>query len=188
MADSSSTAFKAEQATLRKEYLGIMARRESNPDYWLPYYDKRAGHFARLTNGDIVAIEKPSIETQFCFGESGYDYDEAQEMAAHAAKSETYFKRENLAGLQRWIDLLDGSSTDPVDIFVRSNGTGIACVSWCYRSRRIEEGFEAISDADRAILLTAYRAAYAAFEKRLNAYLKRYGMSKVHTWTYWRDA
>ena len=37
------------------------------------------------------------------------------------------------------------------------------------------------------IVIEAYKKARAAFEKRLNTYLKRYGMSKVETWTYWRD-
>lgn len=179
---------KAEQAALRKEYLEIMASNETNPDYWLSYYDKRAGHFARLTDGSIVVIDKPSIETRFCFGESGYDYDDAQEMAVHAATSEEYFKLENLSGLQRWIDILDGTFDDPVDVVVLRDRTGVCSVTWCRHSHRIEKAWDAISDADRLILLDAYRAAYASFEKRLDTYLKRYGLSKVQTWTYWRDA
>ena len=185
---STAAQFKAEQAALRKEYLDRRLRRENDPDFWFSYYDKQAGHFARLSSGDIVAINKPRIETRFCFGESGYDYDDAQEAAHIARTSEEYFKQENLAGLQRWIDRLDGSSTDPVDVVVLRNGEGLASVTWCHHSRRIEEGWEEISEADRAVLLAAYRAAYAAFEKRLDAYLKRYGLSKVHAWTYWRDA
>ena len=39
--------------------------------------------------------------------------------------------------------------------------------------------------------LSSYKKALVeairAFTKRLNAYLKRYGMSKVNTWSYWAD-
>jgi len=188
MKNTATTQFKTEQAALRKEYLDRVLRNDRDPEYWRPYYDKRAGHFARLTAGDIVAIDKPSIETQFCFGESGYDYDEAQEAAAYACKSQEYFKRENLKDLQRWIDLLDESSDDPTRVVVKSKGNGISSVTWCGNSWCLDGDMVEISDADRVILLEAYRAAYAAFEKRLDTYLKRYGLSKVHSWTYWRDA
>ena len=39
-----------------------------------------------------------------------------------------------------------------------------------------------------AIIRAAVQSAATAHEKRVETYLKRYGTSKVHTWTYWRDA
>lgn len=189
MTANTTAAFKAEQAALRKEYLEIIARRESNPDYWLPYYDKHAGHFARLSNGDIVVISKPRIETRFCFGESGYDYDEAVQSAEVARTSEAYFKRENLSELRHWISVLENPTDSTVDVLVFSNDSGIASVTYCSPAFRLSLGVgDEVSETDRVILLDAYRAAYAAFEKRLDTYLKRYGLSKVRAWTYWRDA
>ncbi|MBQ1357138.1 MAG: hypothetical protein IIY64_01270, partial [Aeriscardovia sp.] len=38
------------------------------------------------------------------------------------------------------------------------------------------------------IIINAWKQAAAAHEKKVDAYLKRYGTSKVHAWTYWRDA
>ena len=37
-------------------------------------------------------------------------------------------------------------------------------------------------------ILEAYKEAAAAHEKKIDAYLKRYGTSKVDAWTYWVDA
>ena len=188
MIAATTAQFKAEQAALRKEYLEIIVSQEHNPEYWLPRYDKSAGHFARLSNGEIVVIDKPSIQTRFCFGESGYDYDEAFQASVHAAHSEEYFKQENLSDFQRWIDRLEGNSSRPCSVYTISAGNGIACLTWGHPYDCVSADFHPLSEADRAILLATYRAAYAAFEKRLNAYLKRYGLSKVQTWTYWRDA
>ena len=43
------------------------------------------------------------------------------------------------------------------------------------------DGKEKILDADRATIIDAYKIEIAAFDKRLNTYLKRYGMTKVNT-------
>lgn len=42
-----------------------------------------------------------------------------------------------------------------------------------------------MNDTDRARLLEACKMQRAKFEKRLQAYLKRYGLSKIKKWTYW---
>ena len=44
------------------------------------------------------------------------------------------------------------------------------------------------NDDDIARLRDGYQRAMNAHEKKVRAYLKRYGLSKVHAWTYWRDA
>jgi hypothetical protein len=38
------------------------------------------------------------------------------------------------------------------------------------------------------LILDAYKEAAQAHEKKVNTYLKKYGTSKVNSWTYWRDA
>lgn len=40
---------------------------------------------------------------------------------------------------------------------------------------------------DRANILAALKHERQKFEKRLNAYLKKYGLSKVRAWSYWAD-
>ena len=42
-----------------------------------------------------------------------------------------------------------------------------------------------MNDTDRARLLEACKMQKSKFEKRLQAYLKRYGLSKIKKWTYW---
>ena len=56
------------------------------------YCVKKASTVVELPDGSIIVVEKQPIETRFCYGESGYDYDNAQRMAAHARTSEDYFR------------------------------------------------------------------------------------------------
>ena len=44
-----------------------------------------------------------------------------------------------------------------------------------------------LTDEERAELIREYKKAMQAHEKRVNAYLKRYGISKIKVWTYWID-
>ncbi len=48
--------------------------------------------------------------------------------------------------------------------------------------------YEKMTDADRMAILAGMKREREKFDKRLQAYLKRYGTSKIHTWTYWADA
>lgn len=43
------------------------------------------------------------------------------------------------------------------------------------------------NDSELQIIIDAYERAAAGHLKKVNAYLKRYGLSKVHSWTYWQD-
>ena len=38
------------------------------------------------------------------------------------------------------------------------------------------------------IIFDAYTEARNAHEKRVDIYLKKYGLTNVHAWTYWREA
>jgi len=156
-------------------------------DWWCNYHLEHAAEFVRLSSGTIITIEKPHIETSFCFGESGYDYEDALASARAAKENADFFRTENMKDIQRWIDALTGGGC--VWIHENRGRTEIYCTTTGFRPAYLGmEGYYEATEADRAALLDGYRKVYAGFEKRLNAYLKRYGLSKVHSWTYWRDA
>ena len=184
---------KQEEAELKAEYMELIAANEG--ESWRKFYESRIGVLVRLSDGRIVNISKPSIETSFCFGESGYDADDALRMADYARRSEEHFRSENLKKYKTMIDILARNSHNygiREDVWVGNSyrdKPGIAYVevgdAW---DRWKNEPIPTVSEEDRERLLEGYRKAYAAFEKRINAYLKRYGLSKVRSWTYWRDA
>ena len=61
-----------------------------------------------------------------------------------------------------------------------------------YIDRRTEEtvteDMHKLTEDECELLYYTARAEQEKFEKRLNTYLKRYGLSKCHYWTYWLDA
>ena len=48
-------------------------------------------------------------------------------------------------------------------------------------------GYRRLLSEDREKLREAYRTERGVFAARLDAYLRRYGLSKVETWTYWLE-
>ena len=188
------------QKELKQRYADILAAEVWKGDKkMVDYCVKKAGCIVELVNGDIVAIEKPSIKKDFCFGysDSRYDtedYDRANNMAEHARKSTEYFLEQNMKDINETIDSLEGKGSyrwewrvaipyygQPKDSKLKS----ILCVD-CYESRGKE--YPLLEGEDLQRVIEGYKVVKADFEKRLNTYLKRYGLSKVNSWSYWQDA
>lgn len=168
-----------------------------NDTRMVDYCVKNAAHIVELQNGDIVAIDRPRIEKDFCFGYSlnkydTEDFDQAQEASAQAKKSTDYFMHKNLKGLDNMVALLEGKKASRFDFYIGILYIGQPADSKLKQVVQRDKwdehaGYTLMSDADRAAMLDGYKQVRADFVKRLQAYLKRYGLSKVHTWTYWRD-
>lgn len=163
------------------------------------YCLKEAAHIVELTNGDIIVIEKPRIETRFCFGysDSRYDtedYDRANAMADHAKKSQEYFIEENMKGINQTIGQMEGTIHHSFEYRLRVKYNGqpddskLKSLDAYYWSDEHAKQYPEISAEDLQRVIEGYKVVKASFEKRLNTYLKRYGMSKVKSWSYWQDA
>ena len=180
---------KNEKEALRPAYEKVWGRDVKMVEYCLG----KADEFAEINNGYFVVLDKPSIETSFCFGYSlsrydSEDYDNANDMARHASESEEYFLRKNLEQLEdydeneRYVAVTTyGDDSEIVSLFRKEDYE---------RSPWITNGkflFE-LSPEDVKKVVEASKRRLENFKKRLNTYLKRFGTSKLRTWTYWRDA
>ena len=149
-------------------------------------YYKRNNIGAVRANGGYILIEKPSIENKFCFHDEGPQYEAYLEITKTDDSLQRHFLAENLKQVSRKIKILEDERILYVTQPSEYNGT----ISW--NNGRYGERWNAtdieMSQEVRAELLKAYKASLAMFEKRLHTYLKRYGTSKIHTWTYWADA
>lgn len=165
--------------------------------HMVDYCVKEAAHIVELQNGDIVTIDKPRIQKDFCFGYSlnrhdTEDFDRAQEASAHAETSPDYFMHKNLKDLDNMIALLEGKQASRFNFYTGVHYTGQPADSKLKQVVQLDRwdehaGYTLLSEADRSAMLEGYKQVRADFVKRLQTYLKRYGLSKVHTWTYWRD-
>lgn len=187
------------QKQLKQRYADILAREVWKGDqHMVDYCVKTAGYIVELTNGDIVVIDKPTIKKDFCFGYSlsrydTEDYDDASAMARHARTSEEYFISENLHELEKTIDLLSSKEWNSFDYYLRipyygqPENSQLKAITTFYWHDEEAGKFPKLEGEDRQRVIDGYKAVKAAFEKRLHAYLKRYGLSKVNSWTYWQD-
>lgn len=194
-----TTAEAAKKAELKERYLAYLAAETwRNDERMIDYERKKISQVVELDNGELVAIDKPKIETRFCFGYSHYDDSEerAEEMANYASTKPDYFINENLREFDRKPERLRNR---PEEVYTQNHycdaptNSKVKTISFLtdweideyYPDRKRE--FRKLSPAEIEKLLTAYAEERAIFEKRLHAYLKRYGTEKLNCWTYWRD-
>lgn len=159
------------------------------------YCSKKADVVIKFDNGFYAEIEKPSIETSFCFGYSlsrydTEDYDRANKMAHYASESQKYFRNENLKPLQESIAFYSDKNNELYFInhyIDQKNDVMKSIQSFRQWETPTEDKYVKLTDKDRKILVEAYKVELERFTKRVDSYLKRYGTSKVRSWSYWQD-
>lgn len=148
--------------------------------------------------GIIVEFDKPSIRTEFWFGESGYDYDEVHDAATAASNSKNHFISENMGRLPSysaaWLDCngiyhypyikrkFTGGCALGEIVFADCNGTG-----YVTGIDLASIGYRKLTDKEVERLKQAELRRNYLFMKRLKTYLKRYGLKNVSCRTYWID-
>ena len=150
------------------------------------YEFKSFSNLCTFSNGMYVVFKKPSIKKDFCFDDS-YDYDGAQRMAHHAATSESYFVEQNMKDFDRLEENVIKYEIGLRPAYINMNEDSKLCSyefvdSW-NKSESDLKYF--LTKADKELLLKTIVEEKDKFRKRLNTYLKRYGMSHVNSWTYW---
>ena len=162
------------------------------------YFKNNTAYVVELSNGDLIDIEKPRIRTKFCFGYSsigqGASFDEAIACKEYASKEVSYFMEENLEPLNDWIVALKENEcyianhyyNSPEDTKIK----GLVCFRYSDYEQMSEERktqYRKLTEDDKLRLIEGYEQVFADFVKRLQSYLKRYGLTKLETWTYWID-
>lgn len=192
----------ARQKELKAKYLEIVEKEVyRNSPSMIDYLNKEISQVIELSNGDLVALEKPRIEKHFCFGysDSRYDmedFDRANEMARYASESQEYFKSENMKEFTQQLERLEkGELYTRVHYYGSPKDSKVKTIAFCsdiYFNWNLSEEqrkeYTKITGKDFEIVKAAYLEEMAKFEKRLDSYLKKYGMKHIKTWSYWRDA
>lgn len=140
--------------------------------------------------GYLINFEKPSIKKDFCFGYDDFysNQEDADEMADHARTNERYFIEKNLEEINSLIKSLESGK-----VYARKSyddSINLRCLVFEKYLRAYEferEKCDELSGADVAGLIEMAQNERRKFEKRLGIYLKRYGLSKLNVWTYYRD-
>lgn len=161
------------------------AKGQQDPDYILKAYESAV----KLSDG-VVLFDRPRIETKFCFRDEGPDYEFYKECCANKDTLRDYFIRENMD--QQRIAEPDEEKVMYIVRYCDDNREGRVYVHFCRwpedLNLRREDTIRKATDEERRIYLAELGRVRKAFRKRLDTYLKRYGVSKLHTWSYWADA
>ncbi len=167
----------------------------------------KASVAAVLSDGKVFVIEKPSIEKDFCFGYGMYlqatdeEINRAEDMAEYARTDVKYFLDKNMKHFNGWLKTLNqhisdlenyGYTNHPI-MYCSKYGNpnskliGISTIHLCDVEFYKNQGFQELSKEDVKIILEAYEQARNLFAKRLQTYLKKYGLSQLNVWTYLSD-
>lgn len=184
-----------QKAFIREQYEKVWGGRSK----MVEYCTKQTSSYVTI-DGTVITFDKPSIETRFCFGEHGYDYQEVHDTCHRLSQSEDYFMSENLRNTvaATIIERLEGRDWRGYKPFLKRSryytmsdpsSCKLGCVVWS-KSEYDDSvvGLHMLDENEKAVLLEAAKREQALFEKRLRTYLKRYGMSKCHFWVFWADA
>ncbi len=199
---------------LKEKYVALKIQQEG--EKWGKYYKTETDDVFQLGEF-LFPLDKPRIKKSFCFGYGMYlqstdeEHERANDMAVKAETDMNYFMSENLEEINSKINNVKYFLTDnyeehekmiredkvPYGIF---NYT--PCITHNYSNSPYQVGLSFIKSEDvehynyivrkatkqdLEIILAEYEKQKQRFIKRLNTYLKKYGLSKVHSWTYLVD-
>ena len=148
----------------------------------LEYYKSRFTTGIRFPEG-VYLFQKPRIENDFCFSDEGPEYDYYKELCNDKKLLEEHFIAHNMEQVREPKEgetmyiIKDSWSTDG-QVYIRW-----ANYPYSANDQIVREATEREQQEYRLQL----RAVRAEFGKRVDRYLKRFGTSKLHIWSYWAD-
>lgn len=160
------------------------------------YEKKICSDVFKSEGGYLVMFRKPNIKKSFCFGHGfcGISTEEetrnAFDNAQIARTDENYFIKRNLEDIERDLkELEDAEKVYLMPSYRMETKIAYFVTDDYFRIRYGDKDkvLEVLNDADVEKLKQTILSEKSKFVKRLNTYLKRYGLSKVHSWTYLVD-
>ena len=147
-----------------------------------------------LIKDKVLVVEKQKMKTTFCFGYGNYgrSTDEEEREVSNLEEAyrtnQEYFIEENTKDLKRAIKEISEHSVYIAPYFRDSE---IYYWDYLYSYEKLEdvniEKALLINNEEKQKLLDAYKRALAKKKKRVDVYLKKYGLSKLNTWMYLVD-
>lgn len=183
-----------------QEYLDEMKRVWGEDTRMIEFCTKKASQVIKLTGGEMIEMEQPTITKDFCFGYStcgyGPEYEEAMKSQAAASRNmEQYFIDYNMQ--HGFGDIIDKLNDESTQLYI-----GIRCMNGknLYHYYILEDWqvnanpallykmHRSINEAtDKLLIVKAVEQEQEKFKKRLRTWWKRNGKDKVRTWVYWMD-
>ena len=160
------------------------------------YCMKKTSGIVQFEDGGFYCFEKPSIRTRFCFGygQNGMstldEFDSALEAKKNASTKE-YFFAENLAVFEALENMVNDTYSKLFSTAQYKDESNLRGISSDEEERVYGRMFgivkSELTPTDRLALKRELENQKKMFMKRLETYWKRFGASKLKTWTYLVD-
>ena len=181
--------------TLLNEYKIIYGKDEKMISYCM----NQVSDAVKLSDGSIFYYEKPSIITNFCFGYntdySGHESSDAHKRMNNFLKSDKAFNEKNLKDINE--DIKNLKNLKGRDVYSASCYLGKCNLisykiigEWDFENKPngyFGHNLKKLNKKDIKLILNLLESEKIKFEKRVDTYFKKYGTSKLNTWTYWKD-
>lgn len=169
-------------------------------DSMVKYCTNKSMIVCKLNDGNLFIIEKKALHKDFCFGMGWNAYateeeeQDAENMAHYAATNERYFIKENhdrsMYGYM--IQRLNDKRYVPVKAKQYDGNSNIVYIDFIPYFDYMEKTHrnadcQRLTAEEITCIKGAFVKAIQMHHKRIMTYLKKYGLSKVNTWTYYRD-
>jgi len=182
---------------LKKEYIELNPVSPSHAQWCV----NQISNAVKFEGGFIYEFTKPSIKKDFCFGAgwNGRCTDEEQESASamvqESKNNSQYFINENFdesfGFFGRLFKDIDSGWNGIFAASSRYDKKTKRCYlvsekTLLYKDEDLQK-FYKLTDCDIENLKKALEEEKQKFLKRLNTYLKKYGLSKINSWSYISD-
>lgn len=164
------------------------------------YHREKVSNAAYI-HGRLMLFYRPNIDTHFCFD----DENEAamamyREFCKNSETAHKHLINYNMRQEFKHLDLLSGNKDDipyywrGKDLFIYSHkGEGHCYISVCdetdfLSSDSYDFAPEKLTPDEKEQYRKLLLLEKKKYEDRLNAYIKRYGVTKCRYWTYWANA
>ena len=156
---------------------------------------KESFEVIELESGHIYSIDKPRIETTFCFGcgQFGSATDEEMEFASERERNVHKFENFRNSNIESNFGNLIKELEDECGYIIKyTGGSNLVSIinkrsfnfEWAIENNKI---VAMMTKSDKEKLREALNRAIARFDKRLQTYWKKYKDTKLKTWTYITD-
>lgn len=170
-----------------KEYANLVIGAGVYGESMRSYLEKET-LYAEQTSVGVIQFEKPKLHTRFCYGYGqGRDYESAQSGAEVVRNDYDVFLEENVerSGCQNVLDIL---AERPETVYLRKTYDEGSFVDFVAGGNGYEyKEMVRATEQDLEIIKKGVQAQLENLKKRCASYWKRYGGSKLQTWTYWAD-
>lgn len=197
------------QKELKNKYMEVIRKEVWEDDeHMQEFARKECVYVVELSNGNIISLKKPKIQKDFCFGMGMYatytqeEFERAEGLAEKARTDVNYFIQKNMEQVMDKIkylkECLEGEkecytftqySGQPDKSILKSYNTVRICDNpeYCLGRWSSCRDIEKLDNDNIQAIIDGLEEVGKGFMKRLNTYLKKYGLEKLNVWTYCRD-